>query len=216
MTDYGSIDQSPSQTLKYSSVCPPPPAARPPSRAVHQSGHTSHRLACNHFPPLGISLHTSHSRKPGRSHARTGALSVWLHWFYRVLEAQQKQRTLPFAGWSPRCRRCLPAARHLPAGKHICLSVAVSWADRYSLLKSPTLPGAGSAPCCLFQSAGPGAAARGTPPAQPSLSLSTCIPLGSSVAACCCRCSHCSGVRCSPTTLGSRTTLGAQVWNLEG
>ena len=28
---------------------------------------------------------------------------LWLHWFYQVLEAQEKQRTLLFAGWLPCC-----------------------------------------------------------------------------------------------------------------
>lgn len=112
------------------------------SRAVHQSGHTSHRVACNHLPPLGIPLHTSHSQKPGWSHAWTGALSVSLHWFSRLLEAQHKQRTPPFS-WVV---TMLPA----PAYCNMCLFVAVSWADCFSLLKSPSLPGAGSTLCCLF------------------------------------------------------------------
>lgn len=120
---------------------------------------------------------------------------MWLHLFYQVLEAQQKQRTLPFVEWSPRYRQRLPIARCLPAGKYICLSVALSWAAWFSLLKSPALPGPGSTPCCLFQSADSGSVAQGTPPVQSSLSLPMHIPHESLATACCCHCwccSHCS------------------------
>lgn len=43
MAEHSAIGQSPSQTLRCSSVCSCLPAAWPPCRAVRLPGHTSHR-----------------------------------------------------------------------------------------------------------------------------------------------------------------------------
>lgn len=99
----------------------------------------SHRLAWNHFPLLRISLHTSHKQKPGWPCAWAVSLSVQWHCFYWVLKAQEKQRTLPFPGWSQCCQQLLSTAGHLPTAKCKCLPLAISWVDGFGLLKYPAL-----------------------------------------------------------------------------
>lgn len=120
------------------------------------------------FPPLGISLHTSHSQKPGWSHAGTGARSVWLHWFCQVLEAENAGFFFFFF---------LEDGHHAARwGMRLCLPLTISWADCYRLLKSPALSVAGSAPCSLCRPISGSVAREHPPPVQTSRYLPTCVP----------------------------------------
>lgn len=118
---------------------PPPPAAWPSNRADHQSGCASPQACLE-------SLSTSHNIPSDIPQTETwvatclSSSSVQLQCFYWVLKAQEKQRTLPFPGWSRCCQQLLCTAGHLLTAKCKCLPAAISWADGFGLLEYPALP----------------------------------------------------------------------------